>query len=119
MNESVPIDPAALERLRNLGGPNFLHMMIGLFLELAHKQLEVARAAERAGDARMVGKAVHPLRSSSGNVGAAAMLDLATRIELLAQEQKMDPLPPLLRELEAAFDRVRPHLEKEREALRP
>jgi HPt (histidine-containing phosphotransfer) domain-containing protein len=119
MSQTVDIDPLALERLRALGGPAFLRQMLGLFLELAQTKLEAARAALRAGDLRGIGQAIHPLRSSSGNVGAQAMQDLATRIEHLAREQKPDQIPSLLGELEAAFASVRPRLEEERDSLRP
>ena len=70
-----------------------------------------------AGDVAALGKAIHPLRSSSGNVGAQAMHELATQIDHLALEQKAEELPRLLRELEAAFAQVKPRLEKERDAL--
>ncbi len=118
MSETDGIDPRALSRLRDLGGPDFLHQMIGLFLEMAQEKIAAAQAAARVADLAGLAKAVHPLRSSSGNVGAQAMEDLATRIEQLAHDRQAASIPPLLRDLETAFARVRPRLEKEREALR-
>jgi HPt (histidine-containing phosphotransfer) domain-containing protein len=110
-------DPQALERLRDLGGTAFLRQMIGLFLDLAQQKLQAAQAAERAGDIPAIGKAIHALRSSSGNIGASTMQELATRIDELAREQNPGHIPALLRQLEAAFARVRPRLEQERDSL--
>jgi HPt (histidine-containing phosphotransfer) domain-containing protein len=117
MSEADGIDRQALDRLRDLGGPAFLRQMIGLFLELAQKKLQAAQSAESSGDVLGIAKAIHPLRSSSGNVGACAMLDLATRIEELARAGRADQLPPLLRDLEAAFAQVKPRYEQERDSL--
>jgi len=119
MNEETVLDPAALARLRELGGAPFLRQMLGLFLGLAREKITAARAAEQAGDLPGIENAVHPLGSSSGNVGALAMLALARRIEQLAREGKPDEIPGLLGELEAAFAQARPQLEKERDAAGP
>ncbi|MBI5386059.1 MAG: Hpt domain-containing protein [Verrucomicrobia bacterium] len=119
MNNEDCIDPRALDRLRDLGGNGFLRQMIGLFLDLARRKIEEARAAERAGNIQDIEKAIHALRSSSGNVGACAMFDLATRIEQLARDRDAGRLPPLLRELEAAFAPVKTRLEKEKDSLQP
>ncbi len=119
MSDPEEIDPQALERLRELGGPGFLRRMLELFLELAREKIETARAAARAGDIRGIGRAIHPLRSSSGNVGARAMQELAARIDESAREQKAEAIPGLLSDLEAAFARVKPRLEQERDSLGP
>lgn len=117
MSDEICLDPAALARLRELGGAGFTHQMLGLFLDLAREKLGAAQAAEQGGDLPGIQKAIHPLRSSSGNVGAVRMLGLATRIEGLAMAGEGEEISPLLRELEAAFAQVKPQLEREREAL--
>lgn len=116
MNEEPGLNPAALARLRELGGAPFVRQMLGLFLELAREKITAARAAEQVGDLAGIEKAVHPLGSSSGNVGAMAMLALARRIEQLARDRKPDEIPGLLCELEASFAQLQPQLEKERDA---
>jgi HPt (histidine-containing phosphotransfer) domain-containing protein len=108
------LDASALERLRELGGNQFVGQMIGLFLELARRKLPEARAAEGRQDYEAVRQAVHPLRSSSGNVGAGTMMDLATRIDEMAMRGEVDGIPTLLGELELEFARVEPRLESER-----
>ena len=89
--------------------------MIDLFLDYAPKRITDAFAAQRAADLLGVAKAVHPLRSGGGHVGAFQIRDLAARIEGLANQEKAEQIPSLLRELEAAFARAQVQLEKERE----
>ena len=108
------LEGSALDRLRDLGGQEFAAQMIGLFLELAQRKLAEARRAESRQDFQAVRMAVHPLRSSSGNVGARTMMELAARIDELAGRQENEAIPGLLAELEAAFRRVAPRLELER-----
>jgi len=117
MSDWDTLDARALQRLRELGGTRFAAQMIGLFLELARRKLPEARAAEGRQDFQAVRQAVHPLRSSSGNVGAGAMMELATQIEERVARAEEADVPPLLRELEAAFARVEPRLETERKSL--
>jgi HPt (histidine-containing phosphotransfer) domain-containing protein len=113
------LDSAALARLRQLGGAKFVREMINLFLDYAPKRITEALAAQRAGDLLGIAKAVHPLRSGGGHVGAYHVRDLAERIEELIREQIAGPIPPLLSELETAFAQARVELEKERDTLSP
>ena len=113
------LDPAALARLRHLGGDKFVREMVALFLDYAPKRITEALAAQRAGDLLGIAKAVHPLRSGGGHVGAYDLRDLAARIEGLAEEETAAQIPPLLSELETAFVQARVQLEKEMEILHP
>lgn len=89
--------------------------MLSIVLEYVPKKLEAAREGERAGNLVAIQHAVHPIRSSAANAGARAVHELATHIEQLAMNKQAEQISPLLRELEAAFDRVRPVLERERD----
>ncbi len=111
MSETRDLDMVALDRLRKMGGDEFLGELIGLFLEHAPKKIAEAEAGEKAGDMEAVERAVHALKSSAGNIGANALMELAGRIEQLAEEQKGGSIPPLLHELEEAFSRLRVRLE--------
>ena len=48
----------------------------------------------------------------AGHIGATAVHDLARHLESLARNKELDALGPLLRELEAAFERARLRLEE-------
>ena len=115
MSDSNILDAAALGRLEKIGGRKLIRDMIVIILDYVPKKLEAARAGEQAGDLDAIQNAVHPIRSSAANVGARAVEELATRIERLAMEKQAEPIPALLRELEAAFAEARPQLERERD----
>ena len=93
--------------------------MIRLFLSYGGEKLIEARQAQAAGDLNAVGKAVHPLKSSAGNVGAVRMQRLATEIEQRAKGQEAAAVATLLEELETAFESAKPLLEAERETRAP
>ncbi len=116
MSSTDCFEESALARLRDLGGEEFVGQMIGLFLDLARHKLAEARRALGQNDFNAVRMAIHPLRSSSGNVGAKAMMDLAARIDELVRQQEVESIPGLLAELETAFARVEPRLERERQS---
>ncbi len=111
MGELPDLDMSVLERLRKMGGDEFLGELLDLFLEHAPKKLEEALTAEKKGDLEAVERAVHSLKSSAGNIGAEALMELAGQIEQLAEEQKGASIPPLLHELKEAFSRLRLRLE--------
>jgi HPt (histidine-containing phosphotransfer) domain-containing protein len=119
MNASPQLDPAALERLNRLGGDKFVREMIELFLDYAARKLAEARQAQQAGDLKGVQKAVHPIKSSAGNVGAVRMQELATRLETEAESGLAEAVAPDLAELEQAFAVVRQELAAAKQNLPP
>lgn len=117
MSQQDCIDPKALDRLRDLGGAPFLVQMINLFLDFTPKKLAEARSAELAGEITGIQKAIHPLRSSGGNIGCQRMAELAVRVEQLVRDGKTEELPSVLRDLESVYEEVKVRLEAERKAL--
>lgn len=117
MTEFPDFDPSALERLQRLGGNEFACKMLDLFFDYAARKIVEARAAHTAGNLEAVENAVHPLKSSAGNVGAAHLRALATEAEDLARQGKAEAVTACLVELEAAFAAVKPFLEQKRQAL--
>jgi CheY-like chemotaxis protein/HPt (histidine-containing phosphotransfer) domain-containing protein len=117
MAESPHLNPAALERLHRLGGAEFVGKMIALFLSYTAEKIAGARAAQVAGDLGGVAKAVHPIKSSAGNVGATRVQELAQRLEALAQQGPSAAVTALVGELEQAFLAVKPELERRQKAL--
>ena len=119
MSELPNLDPAALQRLQRLGDTAFVCKMIDLFLEYAGQKIIEARAAHTAGSLPGVEKAVHPIKSSAGNVGARRIQDLASRIEELARQGHSETLAASINELEQVFAAVKPVLEEKRQSLSP
>ena len=117
MNKSDPFDPAAIERLLKLGGPKFTLEMIDLFGSYGGKKIAEARQAQQAGNLAALAEAVHPLKSSAGNVGAVRVQKLAAQVESSAREQKAELAGAQLDELEGAFARAKSILEEEKARL--
>ena len=119
MNEPVTLDPAAIERLRKLGGDKFASDMIGLFFSYGGKKVSEAKQAQQAGDLAGVANAAHPMKSSAGNVGAARVQALAAQLEQAAKSGNSDAIAGLVGEFESAFAETRTLLETELARLKP
>ena len=117
MSENQNLDPAALERLHKLGGDAFVGKMIGLFLDYAGGKVAAARQAQAEGNLAAMQEAVHPIKSSAGNVGARRVQELAQQIEQLARQGQGDKLAALTGELEAAFAAVKVELTQKKSSL--
>jgi len=115
MNQPCQLDPAALERLRRLGGDEFILKMTDLFLSYSAQKIGEARQALEAANPADLAKAMHAMRSSAGNVGALEVQDLAARIERLATQSQTHSLAALMQELELAFARTKLELENRRQ----
>ncbi len=108
---------AALARLHRLGGGKFVGEMIDLFLDYAAGKVAEARKAQRAGDCAGVARAVHPIKSSAGNVGATRVQELAAQIELAAKPPVGDDLDRMVGALEKAFAEIKPRMEAEKKSF--
>ena len=117
MSADPCLDVATIERLVQMGGKGFATEMIDLFLSYVPQKLAEARAAEQAGDLPGVSKAVHPIKSSAGHIGARPLWDLAARMEQLASDQHGESIGAMLAELEAAYEQVKAPLQARRKAL--
>ena len=111
MPELQDVDNSVLARLRDTGGDKFVVELIDLFLEHVPKKIAEAVAGEKAGDPVAVERAAHSVKSSAGNIGAEALLELSGQIEQLASEKKQKSLAPLMGQLEAAYSRLQARLQ--------
>ncbi len=114
MAMEVNLDPAALERLRELGGEALLSKMIDLFLENTPKRIQAALEGERVGNWHEIERAAHSIKSSAANLGLGGLQTLAHQVEGLAGAQQGGPLVPLLRELEVLYPAIRARLQDAR-----
>ncbi|MCH8327616.1 MAG: Hpt domain-containing protein [Candidatus Marinimicrobia bacterium] len=112
MAELQDLNENVLEKLRKLGGEKFVGEMLALFLKHVPGKVAAAVAGANAGDFAVVEAAVHSVKSSSGNIGAERVFDIANRIELLEGSEVEKFLPSLIIELEESFSRLRGILEK-------
>lgn len=108
------LDPAVLDRLRRIGGRDFLLEMIALFLENAPLRVRAAREGVEGADSQAVYRAAHSLKSTAGNLGARVLQRTAERVERRAAARDMEGLGELVEEMAARYDAVRERLELER-----
>ena len=103
----MTLDPAALDRLLDLGGPPLVRKMIDAFLGSSPKRVEMALESRSNGDLKGIEQAAHSLKSSTANFGATALVELVTEVEqLAAAERRGERLEELLDRLEGEFEAV-------------
>ncbi len=98
-----------LARLQtDLGGgdPAIVAELIEMFLADTPLQLAEMRQALLDGDAAIVQRAAHTLKSSSASLGAQALASLCGALELLARDGQLDRAGEHLVQIEAAFAQV-------------
>ncbi|MCB1623362.1 MAG: response regulator [Pseudomonadales bacterium] len=118
-NSNDVLDRAALDQIRQLQGtdqPDLLRQVIDIYLESSATLVAQIDAALRAADSVAAGRAAHALKSSSGNVGATIVTQLAAAIEAAAQESALERIEALHAELLVAFRNVQQALTSELQA---
>ena len=114
MDEVPGIDPSALAQLHGIGGSEFVHKMIDLFLEEAPQRIAAARKGQQSGSFEEIAAASHSLKSSAHPFGATKLSRIAEKVERLADSRQMDEIPELLSELEKCYPAVEAWLEAQR-----
>jgi len=108
MSES-PLDPGVIERLRQLtppGEPDVLAEVLGIFLEEVPRRIQRLRIALAAGDIVEVARSAHSLKGSAGNIGAADLYDICTRLDAQARDGDLTGAGTLVDEMGAEFGKV-------------
>lgn len=109
------VNPATLDRLREMGGDHFVVEMIEALCTFAPKVMLEARTGLVAGQLEPVVRMGHSLKSSARLLGAETMQELAVRIEICARQGTAETLPGLLDELDGAYFRAKEYLLKVRD----
>jgi HPt (histidine-containing phosphotransfer) domain-containing protein len=78
---STVIDHAALNMLRDAGGPELLVELVDLYLEDSPSQLAAVSEAGRLGDLEALQRSAHRLKSASAQLGASELTALCTDLE--------------------------------------
>lgn len=105
-DDEVPLDPAAISRLRRLGGEDLVGRMVSIFLKNAPERLRRATAAAAAADAAGVERATHSLKSMAANIGALQLYAMSESIEVDAAAGSPGHLAERVRRLAAELDVV-------------
>lgn len=101
MLDAEIIDPRALARLEEWGGPRLLTQMIRLFLENAPQRVEQVRKGLEEGSLKDAERGVHSLKSSAANVGAVRLSRVAAEMEEAALSGDAEAVAGQLSRLEA------------------
>ena len=106
---AAALDARALEQIRALqqpGAPDLLEKIIGLYLENSRSTTERICAALATGDASGLREAAHALKSSSANVGAIGLAEIARQLESLGRDANVDAARPLVDQMSNEHQRV-------------
>jgi len=105
------IDAAIFNTLReSIGDGAMLQRLIDTYLRDAPRQIAAARDAHAAGDGKVLARAFHTLKSTSGTLGALHMQRLAKEAENLAATGEPQQAAALLPRLEQALGQTAGHL---------
>lgn len=110
-------DPAAIQRLVKVGGPDLARQMVRLFLENAPLRIAGASTAASAGDWTEVERAFHSMKSSAGYLGLVGLAEHSARIEHLAALRRGEDVTPLLHEVSVSLPAIQKVARKLVEAL--
>jgi HPt (histidine-containing phosphotransfer) domain-containing protein len=80
--------------------------VIALYLDSAGKLTAQISSAVAAGDPDGMRLAAHALKSSSGNVGATGLVEIARQLEALGREKQLDAAGPLMSRMADEYQRV-------------
>ena len=116
MSETIKLDVKALDELRALQqetGTDLIRQLLQSYLSTTPDLIEQIRNGFAAGDAKAVFMAAHSLKSSSAYVGAAALSELAKRLEEYGRADDLASARPLLKELDIVYPRIIELLQQE------
>jgi PAS domain S-box-containing protein len=107
------LDPAALERMREMAGGDvaFLKEVFETFLADAPGMLAEMRQSLVQEDAATLRRVAHSLKSNSNDFGASALADLCRELEMMAKAGALDGAAEKLALIEAEWAQVRAALE--------
>ena len=108
------LDQSMLDNIRALqrpGKPDILLKVFDHYLESTPHLLQTLREAIARTDSQGTRMAAHSLKSSSANLGAAALSELCKTLENIARERQLENAEALLSEIETEYVQVVRELE--------
>jgi HPt (histidine-containing phosphotransfer) domain-containing protein len=100
------LDPEALERLRALGGTEFVAELTGTFLAETPGCIEALRRACVDGDVQELRRRAHTLKAHGRTFGAGALADVCQRLETLTGAGTLDGAAELVEQIAAEYGRM-------------
>ena len=100
------IDEQVLEQLRELGestGRDVLGKVVSHFLEQAPRDVAALGKAVQSGEADLLRRIAHGLKSASANLGATAFSADCARLETMGREGDLSEAPAMVQSVQAAL----------------
>ena len=108
------LDENVLSQIRALQGPgnrDLLKKVAGLYLTNTPSLFDSLRKAVAANDPEALYKAAHALKSSSANLGAVSLAEVAKDLEIRGRRRSLEGVTELVARAEASYGEVRKQLE--------
>ena len=110
-NNLIVFDKDALmDRL--MGDMELFETVISGFLEDMPKQIDILTKHINQKNSADAGRQGHQIKGASGNVGADALREIASEIDIAGKSGDLDGLSSLLPQLEEAFDQLKKAMEE-------
>ncbi|GAA5316914.1 MAG: Hpt domain-containing protein [Candidatus Pelagadaptatus aseana] len=100
------VDTETLEMLKEVMEDDF-PLLLQTFIDDALTRIPQLREQLDANNADELRRNAHSLKGSSGNVGAAGMTEICSRLESLANQSQLQEAGDIINAIEAEFGRVR------------
>jgi HPt (histidine-containing phosphotransfer) domain-containing protein len=114
MNTPVRLYYDVIRTLAGMSGedePDFLSMIVSMFLKSAPSILNQLTQGAADGDLRFLQKSSHDLKSSSATLGATALAGLCAELESQVRRGVQQGTDILVRDIATEFEAVQPELE--------
>jgi HPt (histidine-containing phosphotransfer) domain-containing protein len=114
MNTAVRLDYDVIRMLAGMSEndePDFLSMIVAMFLGSAPVLLEKLKQGAADGDLGFLQKSSHDLKSSSATQGAVALANLCASLESQVRAGAQQGAAVMVRDIAEEFEAVQPELE--------
>jgi HPt (histidine-containing phosphotransfer) domain-containing protein len=113
------LDPTVLKNLHEMvgGDVEFLIDLINTFLEDAPRMLADMRQSLESGDAKLLHRSAHSLKSNSAEFGAMTLSELSRELETLSKGGSVEGAEELVGRVETEFAQAKVALEAMRQEL--
>lgn len=113
VQNDLVIDEDVLEEIRQMSGeqaPELINNIMELYLQQTPGLIDDIQHGTAAGDADRVFRAAHALKSSSANIGAVKVSEIAHQVEKLGRHNRVDHIPQHLDTLLECYEQARLNL---------
>ena len=111
-------EPVNLDHIREttLNDEEFIGELIDIFLDDSPNQLDALRQAVESSQVGHAAEVAHRLKGASGNMGAESLAALCRQLEECGRGQELEPMRPLVEQVDQEFVRVKEFLTNYRRA---